>query len=136
MTVEEALKITETRAAGRTRYEGSEPYCDEVLAAEVRRLRAMLEWQPIETAPRTFDFHNPIDLWVEPPYGLQPYRIPDVYTHEKLLWMSSRGQYVISAAADLARAACNSPRATHWRRGGRRPRSATAPWWARTGPRA
>lgn len=39
MTVDEALAIVATKAAGRTRWEGSEAWVDEVLAAEVRRLR-------------------------------------------------------------------------------------------------
>ena len=39
MTPDEALSIVDTKAAGRTRYEGQEPRVDEVLAAEVRRQR-------------------------------------------------------------------------------------------------
>ncbi len=39
MTPDEALAIVAIKAAGRTRYEGSEPRVDEVLAAEVWRLR-------------------------------------------------------------------------------------------------
>lgn len=41
MTPDEALSIVDTKAAGRTRFAEMEPYADEVLAAEVRRLRAM-----------------------------------------------------------------------------------------------
>ncbi len=40
MTVDEALDIVASKAAGRTRYEGADPWVDEVLAVEVRRLRA------------------------------------------------------------------------------------------------
>ena len=39
MTPDEALSIVDAKAAGRTRFAGMEPYVDEVLAAEVRRLR-------------------------------------------------------------------------------------------------
>lgn len=42
MTPDEALSIVDAKAAGRTRFAGMEPYADEVLAAEVRRLRAAL----------------------------------------------------------------------------------------------
>lgn len=51
MTPDEALAIVATKAAGRTRWAGSEPYYDEVLAAEVRRLRALMpayEWEAVE----------------------------------------------------------------------------------------
>ena len=40
MTPDEALAIVATKAAGRTRWAGSEPYYDEVLAEEIGRLRA------------------------------------------------------------------------------------------------
>lgn len=42
MTPDQALAIVASKAAGRTRYEGQEPYLDEVLAAEVRRLRGIV----------------------------------------------------------------------------------------------
>ena len=42
MTPDEALSIVDAKAAGRTRFSGMGPYADEVLAAEVRRLRAAL----------------------------------------------------------------------------------------------
>lgn len=43
MTPDEAMAIVKSKAAGRTRYEGQEPYIDEVLAAEVERLRVRVE---------------------------------------------------------------------------------------------
>lgn len=42
MTPEEAVKIVEARSCCRTRYEGKEPYIDEVLALEVRRLQNII----------------------------------------------------------------------------------------------
>lgn len=51
MTVDEALAVVASNASGRSRSEGSEPWIDEVLAAEVISLRSLLEWQPIEAAP-------------------------------------------------------------------------------------
>lgn len=50
MTPDEALSIVDTKAAGRTRFDGMEPYADEVLAAEVRRLRERMprwEWDQL-----------------------------------------------------------------------------------------
>lgn len=41
-TVEDALMLVDEKARGRTRYEGQEPYVDEMLAGEVRRLRSIL----------------------------------------------------------------------------------------------
>lgn len=42
MTPEEAVKIVEARSCGRTRYEGKEPYIDEVLVLEIRRLQNII----------------------------------------------------------------------------------------------
>lgn len=42
MTTDEALAIVASKAAGRTRYEGQESFPDEILAAEVRRLRGVI----------------------------------------------------------------------------------------------
>jgi predicted RNase H-like HicB family nuclease len=39
VTPEEAIKIVESKANGRTRYEGQEPFLDEVLVAEIKRLK-------------------------------------------------------------------------------------------------
>lgn len=50
MTPNEALAIVAAKAAGRTRYEGQEPALDEVLAAEVMRLRALVERMASEIA--------------------------------------------------------------------------------------
>ena len=48
MTVDEAITIINSKAAGRTRYAGQEPYLDEVLVAEIERLRAqLLNWVPL-----------------------------------------------------------------------------------------
>ena len=44
MDVDAALAEVRRRAAGRTRYEGQPPSADEVLAEEVERLRAALEF--------------------------------------------------------------------------------------------
>ena len=50
MTPDEALSIVDTKAAGRTRFDGMEPYADEVLAAEVRRLRKLVPaWEWVNT---------------------------------------------------------------------------------------
>jgi len=57
MTPEEAIKIVKSKAGGRTRYEGQEPYLDEVLVAEIERLREASEWRPIETAPKDGGAH-------------------------------------------------------------------------------
>ena len=42
MTPDEAIAIVNCKANGRTRYEGQEPYLDEVLAAEIIRLQKLL----------------------------------------------------------------------------------------------
>lgn len=39
MTPDEAIEIVRSKARGRTRYEGQEPYIDEVLVAEILRLQ-------------------------------------------------------------------------------------------------
>lgn len=39
MTADEAIAIVRNKASGRTRFEGQEPYLDEVLVAEIERLR-------------------------------------------------------------------------------------------------
>jgi hypothetical protein len=39
MTPEEAILIVENKARGRTRYEGQEPFLDEILVEEIRRLQ-------------------------------------------------------------------------------------------------
>jgi hypothetical protein len=39
MTPDEAIAIVKSKANGRTRYEGQEPFLDEVLVAEIERLR-------------------------------------------------------------------------------------------------
>lgn len=43
MTADEAIAIVESKARGRTRYEGQEPFVDEVLVAEIRKLREALK---------------------------------------------------------------------------------------------
>ena len=43
MTVDEAIKDVESKARGRTRFVGMEPYRDEILVAEIYRLRALLD---------------------------------------------------------------------------------------------
>ena len=47
MTPDEALAIVESKARGRTRYEGQEAFLDEVLAMEIYRLRDLLDARPI-----------------------------------------------------------------------------------------
>lgn len=42
MTADEAIAIVMSRARGRTRYEGQEPFVDEILVAEIIRLRDCL----------------------------------------------------------------------------------------------
>lgn len=39
MTPDEAIRIVKSKAEGRTRYDGQEPFLDEVLVAEIERLR-------------------------------------------------------------------------------------------------
>lgn len=39
MTPEEAIKIVKEKSQGRTRWEGQEPFLDEVLVEEIERLR-------------------------------------------------------------------------------------------------
>lgn len=42
MNADEAIRIVKSKAEGRTRYEGQEPFLDEVLVAEIERLREEL----------------------------------------------------------------------------------------------
>ena len=42
MNADQAIAIVESRARGRTRYVGQEPFVDEVLVTEIERLRADL----------------------------------------------------------------------------------------------
>jgi hypothetical protein len=42
MTADEAIAIVRARGKGRTRYEGHEPFLDEILVAEIMRLREHL----------------------------------------------------------------------------------------------
>ena len=41
-TVEEAIALVKSKANGRTRYEGQEPFVDELLVGEIERLRAIV----------------------------------------------------------------------------------------------
>ncbi len=43
MTADEAIAIVYSKARGRTRYEGQEPFLDEVLVAKIERLRVLLD---------------------------------------------------------------------------------------------
>ena len=43
MTVDEAIALVHSKAQGRTRYAGQEPYIDEVLVREIERLRAIVD---------------------------------------------------------------------------------------------
>ena len=62
MTADEAIKIVNIRAAGRTRYEGCEPWLDEVLVAEIERLRGLLrECLSDYGSPRFTDRYNMAD---------------------------------------------------------------------------
>lgn len=42
-TIEDALALVDEKARGRTRWPDQPPYIDEMLAGEVRRLRAILD---------------------------------------------------------------------------------------------
>ena len=42
MTPDEAIRIVNEKSVGRTRYEGREPFLDEVLVGEIERLRDAL----------------------------------------------------------------------------------------------
>jgi len=42
-TADDAIALVNTKANGRTRYEGQEPFVDELLVAEIERLRATVE---------------------------------------------------------------------------------------------
>ena len=46
MTPDEAIAIVDSKASGRTRYDGQEPFMDEVLVKEIRRLRAVVDKLP------------------------------------------------------------------------------------------
>ena len=49
MTPDEAIAIVKQKANGRTRYEGQDPFLDEVLVAEIERLREQVRHQqPLE----------------------------------------------------------------------------------------
>lgn len=51
MTPDEAIAIVNSKASGRTRYAGQEPYIDEVLVAEIERLRSEVSQLRYETVP-------------------------------------------------------------------------------------
>lgn len=97
MTVDEALSIVASKASGRTRYEGQEPYLDEVLATEVVRLRAQVEWQPIEMAPHgvLVELYSPATAFCGP---------------LREITYASHGRRV-GAYSSISR----HPSATHWR---------------------
>lgn len=42
MTIDEAIAVVKQIALGRTRYDGQEPFVDEVLVAEIERLRKIV----------------------------------------------------------------------------------------------
>lgn len=44
MTPDEAIAIVQSKADGRTRYQGQEPFLDEVLVQEILTLRRKLQW--------------------------------------------------------------------------------------------
>jgi hypothetical protein len=44
MTVDEIIKQINIKSSGRTRWDGQEPFWDEVLVAEIGRLRGLLSW--------------------------------------------------------------------------------------------
>jgi hypothetical protein len=52
MTIDEAIAEVESRAAGRTQYEGREPPLDEVLVAEIERLRKLVATLEISAQSR------------------------------------------------------------------------------------
>ena len=43
MTADDAIKIVDIKASGRTRYHGQEPFLDEVLVEEIKSLRKKLK---------------------------------------------------------------------------------------------
>ncbi len=57
MTAGEAIEIVRSKARGRTRYEGQEPFLDEVLVDEIERLRAELA-ATIAKANEIIDWHQ------------------------------------------------------------------------------
>lgn len=48
MTADEAIRIVKSKSNGRTRYENQEPFLDEVLVAEIERLRAIVDQLPTD----------------------------------------------------------------------------------------
>ena len=43
MTIDDAIKIVDIKASGRTRYKGQRPFLDEILVKEIKSLRRKLE---------------------------------------------------------------------------------------------
>jgi hypothetical protein len=68
MTPDEAIAIVKSKAAGRTRSEGQEPFLDEVLVKEIERLRIIEEDCPSGIGPcglhdlRWYAYSNPVSL--------------------------------------------------------------------------
>ena len=59
MTIDEAMKIVASRQQGRTRWEGQEPYLDEVMFNEITRLR--LENKRLLDTHRAFEDSRKIE---------------------------------------------------------------------------
>jgi hypothetical protein len=53
MTPDEAIAIVKSKANGRTRYEGQKPFLDEVLVAEIERLRAQANHPSVSVECKT-----------------------------------------------------------------------------------
>jgi len=47
MTIDEIIKQVGIKASGRTRYPGQEPFWDEVLVAEIERLRKLVDYYSV-----------------------------------------------------------------------------------------
>ena len=68
-TVEDVIADVQSKARGRTRYEGQEPYPDEMLCAEITRLRAEVAAKEAEIARLRVALsgigHGTFDKWTK-----------------------------------------------------------------------
>ncbi len=68
MTVDEAVGIVKAKAAGRTRWEGQQDFLDEVLVAEIERLRSLLP-PPVDSSKACLGCQRQEEHKLCPAYG-------------------------------------------------------------------